>query len=207
MERELTDQEKRWVGSVIGQVNWAARQRRFDFNYGASHCQQLAGQRDPGALAWANKVVRRAHQPLTMKMKNLGCTLAEVVILSISDSAYAAQPGGGSQGGLLIAIAHPGVRHGDAPVYIMEACSSRLQRVVRCSMAAELSDAATAYEHGDYLRVVFAEVMHPSFDMRSWKYWASRWKHVLVLDAKVAYDAVQGDNSPSDRKLIVDQWT
>lgn len=83
-------------------------------------------------------------QPMNVKVKNLGCALDEVVILSISDAAYAAQPGARSQGGLLVAMAHPGILQGDAPLCIMEACSARLQRVVRCSMSAELSEAATA---------------------------------------------------------------
>ena len=71
-------------------------------------------------------------------------------------------------------------------------------------MSAELSMAATAYEHCDYLLAVFAEVVEPKFQLSQWKLCASIWRSILVLDAKVAYDALQSESAPSDRKLIVD---
>lgn len=61
-----------------------------------------------------------------------------------------------------------------------------------------------SYEHGDYVRAVWAEIMMKDFELHAWKHWASKWRHFLVLDAKVAYDALQSDNAPTDRKLIVD---
>ena len=139
-----------------------------------------------------------------MKVVKLNCSIEDMVVLSISDAAYGAQPEGGSQGGLLIAIASPRILEGEAPIVLLEGASSKLNRVVRCSMAAELSQAATAYEHGDYVRAVWAEIMRKDFELHVWKYWASKWRRFLVLDAKVAYDALQSDNTPTDRKLIVD---
>ena len=127
-----------------------------------------------------------------------------MIVLSISDAAYGSQPEGGSQGGLLVGIASPLILEGPAPIVLLEGASSKLQRVVRCSMAAELSQAATAYEHVDYVRAVWAEIVMKDFELHAWKYWASKWRHFLVLDAKVAYDALQSDNTPTDRKLIVD---
>ena len=204
MERPLTSQEKTEIASIIGQINWAARQCRYDLSYAASNTQQLAGKGSPQALVWANRVVRRAKNDVTMKVVNLGCELNEMVVLSISDAAYAAQPGGGSQGGLLIGLAHPGILQGSAPMVIVEGQSSRIQRVVRCSMATELSEAATAFEHGDYVRAVLSEMVNVKFNLRNWKLFSSNWRHVLVLDAKVAYDAISSETTPTDRKLIVD---
>ena len=204
MERPLEDVERKAISSVIGQVNWAARQYRYDLSYGSSHCQQLAGQKEAEALTWVNKVVRRGKNPMQMRVRKLGCPVEEMVVLSISDAAYGAEPKGGSQGGLLVALAHPCVLEEEGPIILLEGQSSRIQRVVRCSMAAELSQAATAYEHGDYIRALLAEILIPSFTARSWKTFASRWRHTLVLDAKVAYDAIQSETVPSDRKLVVD---
>ena len=200
----LTPLEKKAISSVIGQLAWAARQCRPDLCYGCSHVQQLAGQQCPTALRWLNKLVKRARMLCEMPVRHLGCSLEDVVILAISDAAYAAQPGGGSQGGLMIAMAHPNIQKEVSPMVILESQSSRLQRVVRCSMSAELSMAATAFEHGDYLRAVYAEVLRPQFRLCRWKMFASQWKHILVLDAKVAYDALQSETAPTDRKLIVD---
>ena len=71
-------------------------------------------------------------------------------------------------------------------------------------MSDDLSMAATDYEHCDYLRAVFAEVMQPQFRLSQWKVFASHWRSILVLDAKVAYDALNSETAPTDRKLIVD---
>lgn len=203
-DRKLTDLERKAISSVIGQLAWAARQCRADLAYGCSHAQQLAGRGDAMALSWVNRVVRRARQSVQVTVKNLGCSLDEIVFLAISDAAYAAQPGGASQGGLIVAAANPNVQQAPSAVSILEAQSSRLQRVVRCSMSAELSMGATAYEHGDYLRAVVAEVLRPNFRLSQWKMFASQWRHILVMDAKVAYDALKSETAPTDRKLIVD---
>ena len=104
----------------------------------------------------------------------------------------------------MIGIANPLIQVGVAKVAFLECQSSRLQRVVRCSMSAELSMAATAYEHCDYLRAVFAEVMRPQFRLSQWKFHASHWRSILVMDAKVAYGALNSETAPTDRKLIVD---
>ena len=71
-------------------------------------------------------------------------------------------------------------------------------------MAAELTMAASALEHGDYSRAVLAKKIMEKFQLKAWKMSASMWKQILVLDAKVAYDATASEVAPTDRKLIVD---
>ena len=66
-------------------------------------------------------------------------------------------------------LANPEVLRGNAPVIILEASSVKINRVVRCSMSAELSMAATAFEHGDFVRAVMAELLKASFRLQSWK--------------------------------------
>jgi len=82
MARPLTEHEKKVISSAIGQVNWAARQCRFDLSYGASYVQQLASTNDPLALQFLNKVIRRAHQDFVMKVPCIGCPLEEMIVLS-----------------------------------------------------------------------------------------------------------------------------
>ena len=80
----------------------------------------------------------------------------------------------------------------------------KIQRVVRCSMSAELSMAAEAFEHGDFVRAVLAETLFGDFDIRRWKWYASRWSHYLVIDAKTGYDVLSSEVMTSDRKIMVD---
>jgi hypothetical protein len=128
-----------------------------------------------------------------------------MVVLFVSDAACAAQPKGGSQGGLLVAFAHPDIQDKETVIAVIEAQSTKLQPVVRCSMAAKLSMAASAFEHGDYdyVRAVVAEMTLQRFNIKSWKISASLWRHTLVMDAKVTCDAIAPEVSPTDRKLIV----
>ena len=72
-ESELTDEEKRLIGSVVGQLNWAARQGRYDLAFAASLIQQLAGQGKAEALKWVNAAVRRAREDLNLTIKKFNC--------------------------------------------------------------------------------------------------------------------------------------
>ena len=203
-ESELTPEEKRLIGSVVGQLNWAARQGRYDLGFVASLIQQLAGQGKAEALRWVNAAVRRAREPMEVLVRKFDCDLSELLVVSVSDAAYGAMPNGSSQGGTMVLFADPAVLHGQGAVCIMEAASTKIQRVVRCSMSAEVSSLATAFEHGDFVRAVLAELLDPNFRMDRWKLSASRWKHLLVTDAKTGYDAISSEVLPSDRKIAID---
>ena len=58
----LTEAEKKVISSIVGQLNWAARQGRYDLAYVASLVQQLAGRGRPEALKWLNLGVKRAQE-------------------------------------------------------------------------------------------------------------------------------------------------
>ena len=133
---DLTAEDRVKLGSVLGQVNWAARQGRYDLSYGVSHCQQLAGLGMGEARDWVNKVVQRAKKSVEVKVPRLGCEIDEMVVISASDAAYAAHPRSASQGGVVCMIAHPKVTEEPAPAAIIEGQSMKINRVVRCSMAA-----------------------------------------------------------------------
>eukprot|EP00974_Lingulodinium_polyedra_P029959 2885881-Lingulodinium_polyedra.AAC.1 len=67
-------------------------------------------------------------------------------------------PREGSQAGLVIMAASPRVLEGTAPVSILEAHSSRIKRVVRSSLGAELASANVCLEHGEFARAAWAEL-------------------------------------------------
>ena len=67
---------------------------------------------------------------MKIKVPKLGCSLEDLVVVSASDAAFAAQPNGAC---VTCLLAHPGVLEGEAPVAIVEALSMKIQRVVRCS--------------------------------------------------------------------------
>ena len=118
--------------------------------------------------------MKRARKPLTLnfKVSNFSCSLYDLVLISVSDASYGvygAMPGGGSQDGNLVMLARPEVLTGNGPVCVWEGNSTNVQRVVRCSMSADTSSLATAYEHGDFVCAVLVEQLDADFDVNRWK--------------------------------------
>ncbi|CAL1158242.1 unnamed protein product, partial [Cladocopium goreaui] len=132
----ISPEEKLQMSSILGQLNWMARQGRYDLSYGVSHVQQLAAREGRIALEWLNKVVYRAKQPAIQVVKRLK-DWRNYIIVSASDAAYGAQPGGYSQGGLVICIADKGILDGEANLAVVEAASMKIQRVVSMASARE----------------------------------------------------------------------
>jgi hypothetical protein len=201
---KLSDEVRTELSSLLGQTSWAARQGRHELLYGVSHCQQLVGLGEPDAIKYVQKLLVKASEKVEIKVKNLGCRFGEAIVISASDAAYAAQPRAGSQGGVVCLLAHPDALTKTAPVALLEASSVRINRVVRCSMSAELSMAATAFEHGDFIRAVMAELTLGRFSLSSWKWFSSTWKHYLVIDAKTVYDVLNSEGVTADRKVMID---
>ena len=71
-------------------------------------------------------------------------------------------------------------------------------------MAVEVSAAALSFEHGDFVRAVMCEMTEPEFDIKSWRVHVSRWRQIGVIDAKTAFDSLQGDGVPADRRTAID---
>ena len=161
-EEHITAEEKLEMSSLIGQLNWMSRQGRYDLAYGVSHVQQLAAKQGRDSLEWLNKVIYRAKHPSVQVVKKLD-DWKNMVVVSASDAAYGAQPGGHSQGGLVICLADASILTGEAKLCVVEAASMKIQRIVRCSMSAEVSMCATAFEHGDFVRAALAEMLHRDF--------------------------------------------
>lgn len=67
-EAKFEDGERIRLSSVLGQVNWAARQGRYDLSYGISHCQQMIGQGNKEAIDWTWKLLKRAQEPVEIKV-------------------------------------------------------------------------------------------------------------------------------------------
>lgn len=170
--------------------------------YGVSNVQQLMAKNDPEAIVWLNKVVYKAKQSIMQKIPKIDVN--NMVIISASDAAYGSQPGGHSQGGMVIGIGDQRMLDGEGSFCILEASSMKIQRVVRCSMSAEVSMAASSYEHGDFIRASMAEMFCRDFRLRDWKLWGSRWRHFLVIDAKIGFDVLSNQSQTSDRKIQID---
>ena len=76
--------------------------------------------------------------------------------------------------------------------------------MVRSSLAAEISQAASALEEADFTRAFLAEVLKPDFSLANWIAVAALWKLVLVLDSRTGYDPLNGAALGEDKRLAID---
>ena len=202
--RLLDEAELKWTGHVCGQLNWLARQCRGDLLFGVSRVQQLAGCRLPEALSELKVLVERARGPKHCRYIKLEVPFDQVVFLVASDASFGAMPRGRSQGGTVLMAGHPSVLDGCGAVNVLQFSSGLLKRVVKSSLAAEISQAAEALDDGDFLRAVVAAATSETFVLKEWMATVSRWRLVLVLDTKTGYDLLQGANHGEDRRLAID---
>ena len=200
----LTDSERKWVASVGGQLNWMARQGRADLAFGISKVQQMSGARDSDTMKSLAALVKRADEPYALVLQKLPGPVEELVFLAVSDASHGNMPKGRSQGGMMILVANEKIMEEETTVNCLLYHNAVLKRVVRSSLAAEISQAAETMEQCDYVRAMLAEVWDPSFSLPAWRWSAGRWKEILVLDSKTGYDMLKNINNGEDKRLAID---
>ena len=200
----LQPNEKKWIGTICGQLNWMARQCRADLSFGVSRVQQLAGVDDPAALVELKILVDRARTPVTINYEPLDCDLNKMIMVGASDASFAGMPRGRSQGGCVLAMANPNILDGEAKVAVISWHSGLLKRVVRSSLAAEISQAALTLEEADFCRALMAEMTQKSFTLTGWTSSAATWQLILVLDSRTGYDLLNGTALGEDKRLAID---
>ena len=105
---------------------------------------------------------------------------------------------------MVVALANPKITNGHAGAAVVEAFSQRIKRVVRSSLAAEVAAASLGFEHGDFVRAVLAEATLAPFSLRDWRRYAATWRQVNVIDARTAFDLLQSESVPADRRTAID---
>eukprot|EP00913_Durusdinium_trenchii_P032182 g30134.t1 len=138
-----------------------------------------------------------AEEQLWPKLKNL-------FTLAVSDASFGGMPKGRSQGGMVMLVANPKILDGEANVNVLAFHSGLLKRVVRSSLAAEVSQAATAMEEADFLRALMAEALEKGFSFKHWLSSVSKWRQVAVMDSKTGYDLLNGTSLGEDKRLAID---
>ena len=203
-DEPLSEADLDLLDKVNGQLGWAARQGRYDLSFDVSRAQQSRSTATVATLREINQAVRRGRKDQSLIFRHPGCKLADVIVVAAADAGHGCMPRGGSQAGVTVVLAHPSILDGHAPVALLEASSQRIKRVVRSSLAAEVAAAALGFEHGDFVRAALAEVTIPEFSLRDWRRYAGTWRQVNVIDARTAFDLLQGESVPSDRRTAID---
>ncbi|CAE7202150.1 RE2, partial [Symbiodinium necroappetens] len=200
----LTEVERKWVSSVGGQLLWMARQGRADLAFGISRVQQLAGAKDPTTIASLNQLVTKAREPYEMIFQQVPGKIEDLVFLAVSDASHGSMPKGRSQGGMMILLANNEILEGPSLVNCVLYHSAVLKRVVRSSLAAEISQAAETMDQCEYVRAMFAEIWDAAFSLPQWRWSSSMWPQILVLDSRTGYDVLNSISNGEDKRLAID---
>ena len=104
----------------------------------------------------------------------------------------------------MILVAHESVMDRETVVNCLMYHSAVIKRVVRSSLAAEVSQAAETLEQCEFVRAMMGEILDPHFTLPAWQWSANMWKEVLVLDSKTGYDVLDSINNGEDRRLAID---
>ena len=203
-DQPLDAQQLAQLRASVGQLGWLAKQGRPDIAFAVSYLQQNMIDATVSTLRLLNSTIKRAKTPFEVVIRDLQCSLSEIMVVVATDGALAVMPRGKSQLGLMVMLSNPKVQTELAPVVPIEWSSTSCKRVVRSSSAVEAAAASLGYEHAEFLRAVLCEIRDPDFSVRQWSMHVQRCPILLVLDAKVAYDCLSSDELPQDRRTALD---
>ena len=139
-----------------------------------------------------------------MVFQKLPGGMENLPFLAVSDASHGGMPKGRSQGGMMVLVANQEILEGPSEVTCLLYRSAVLKRVVRSSLAAEISQAAETLDQCEYVRAMMAEIWDANFTLQQWRWSASQWPEVLVLDSKTGYDILNNINNGEDKRLAID---
>jgi hypothetical protein len=162
VDAEVTEAQKSELMGCNGRLGWSARHGRPGESFAVSWLQQSLPTSDAASAsrcAVANRVIRRARKPFTLVHPSLDCALEDAVVGAAVDASQGSMPRAGSQNGIASLLCNPSVLTQSAPAALVEWTSSRVKRVVRSSMACEAAGVSLGFEHGDFLRAAWRELI------------------------------------------------
>ena len=104
----------------------------------------------------------------------------------------------------MILLANNEILEGPSLVNCVLYHSAVLKRVVRSSLAAEISQAAETMDQCEYVRAMFAEIWDAAFSLPQWRWSSSMWPQILVLDSRTGYDVLNSISNGEDKRLAID---
>ncbi len=140
-EADLTEEEKKKLKSICGQVLWATSQTRPDGAFDGCYISNYGEPKVKGLIE-ANKAVRKLK---TDQLKIVYPDLGEpenMKVVVYGDGSHASLPSGASQGGNLVFLT------GNDRAAPITWKSKRLDRITKSPLATEISAVADAADHG-----------------------------------------------------------
>ncbi|CAE7805002.1 unnamed protein product, partial [Symbiodinium sp. CCMP2456] len=157
-----------------------------------------------------NKLVREIHSSrhVSIKVQNLGGPPEELCFIGFSDAALANRPGGGSTGGFLLGLIHPrDLEKGEGRINLVSWRSTKLQRVARSSLAAEVQAMSELEQETMYARLTWAELLGHIVNPDRPRECVVKVNATLIVDAKAMYDVLEKGEVASSAYSLKDKYT
>ena len=188
----LTEKEKHWLRSKVGQLLWLSHQSRPDLLYDTCNVAVSIKNSTVKDMLAANKIITKAKSSnMTLKYQFLGDN-NNLRLMVFSDAALGNLPDGGSQGGYLILLVGDSGKF--SPIWWN---SKKIRRVVRSTLAAETISMSEAVDMSVFLATLFAELTigRPQSNIIP---------IVCVTDCKSLFDAVHSSKYVTEKRLRID---
>ena len=174
-EAPITEEERRNMRAVLGELNWLVSSSRPDLAAFCSLLQQRVNNACVKDIVEDNRAVAMARDFASMEMVVKPIPEQEVEFCVWSDASWANATEKKSQGGYLIAAVHCGLRKGSwATVSPLQWKSYKQDRPVASTLGAELLALSRALAEAKWIRSLWSEAMNAGYTLETNDKWSAQ---------------------------------
>ena len=189
-QRPLNILEKRKLKTLVGQLQWTAKQTRPEVAFSTCQLSTSIKTATTDDVKLANKQLRKIqNEPQILFLPNMS-DITKCSITVHADASFANLPGSGSQGGFVIFLVTPCDK--SAP---LAWSSHKLKRVVKSPMAAETMSVLEAVEYAICLKAVIIELYGCS---------SKEIPISCITDSKQLYQSAMSTKVIEDKRCYID---
>ena len=188
-ERNLNTKEHTQFRGGAGSLGWLADQRCPQLSFQLAELHRKQSSPTVQDLLRLNKVIRTA-KVIETKIKVRSIPVEHLRFMGVHDASHANLEAGGSQQGHLILAVHASITDCRVPVSVLSWQSKKIKRVVRSSLAAEVSRKSTCQEHLDWMRTMWVQMTRSEFVLDDYEQFLKARPSILVPDCTSLCDAI-----------------
>ena len=196
-ERKATEKEVSQLRGAHGGLQWKVTQTGPQFAAGLSLLQGQITTATTKTIKETNDLIKAAKAndyPITLHVHEQ-CKWTDLALVTWTDAAQGDRPDGGSTGGYITGFGRQDdiVNGSWTDISLVSWGTTKLPRVARSSLAAEIQEACIAEDEAYLIRLMWSEINQTS-ELGSDEQ-VNLVPAYLVTDAKALYDAVQSETS------------
>ena len=210
-ESPLTEREMSQARAILGSAQWRVTQSGPQHAAKLSYLQSFLASRHFSSIDHVNKLVREIYSSrhVSVRVQQLNCDRPEgLVLVGYSDASLANRPDGSSIGGHIFGFMHPeDFARGSGKLNPVGWKPSKLSRVARSSLSAEVQSLADLEQEMMLARLTWSELLGVDVDLKNPASAVRQIPAAMVIDAKAVYDVLDRDAVMSASLGIKDKYS